>query len=149
MNAAIKNLPDKVKPDFICGCDAETRKKKFMEAINEFQELRKGAKGKFSDFQESIQKIDKGKLKKISKEVGKKLEEMKKKVDSYEVMLKKFVELLKDEWVPPPLTEIRQEEEKVEKVNLDVKENVMLITVGKTTITNETAVLKVNLSKLL
>jgi len=147
MNTAVKMLPEKVKPIYICGCTPEERKQKFMKVINEFQRQREEAKTKMNDFTENIKKLDKEKkLTSIKKEVGKKLGEMKKKVDSYEIMLKKFIELLKDEWVPPPLTEVRVDEEKVEKINDDVKVNVLVITIGKTTITNNTASLKVTLS---
>lgn len=146
MNKAVKSLPEKVKPSYICGCDNEERKQKFMDIIKEFQSLRQAAKDKMTEFTDSIKQLDEKKLKKIKKEVAKKLEEMKKKVDSYEIMLKKFIELLKDEWVPPPLTEVRVDEEKVEKINDDVKVNVLIITIGKTTITNNTASLKVTLS---
>ena len=149
MNKAVKSLPEKVKPSYICGCDNEERKQKFMDITKEFQSLRQAAKDKMTEFTDSIKQLDEKKLNKIKKEVAKKLEEMKKKVDSYEIMLKKFIELMKDEWVPPPQIEMKQDEEKVEKINEDVKENTLIISIGKTTITNDSASLKVTLSKII
>ena len=68
---------------------------------------------------------------------------MKKKCDSYEIMLKKFFELMKDEWTPAPQTETKFDEEQVEKINEDVKENFMVITIGKTNVTNDSSTLKI------
>jgi len=146
MNKAVKSLPEKVKPSYICGCDNEERKQKFMDIIKEFQSLRQAAKDKMTEFTDSIKQLDEKKLKKLKKEVAKKFGELKKDVDNYEIMLKKFVELMKDEWVPPPQMEIKKIDEKVEKLNENVKENLLIVSIGKATITNKTASLKVTLS---
>lgn len=124
----------------------EERRKKFIDIINEYKSQRDSAKEKANNFASDLTKLDKKKLKRVQKEVGQKLEDLKKRVESYEIMLKRFLELLKDEWAPAPITTIKKEEEKVEKINQDVKENFFVIKIGKTTISNTSANLRMILS---
>jgi len=144
---ALQDLPAKITSAYICGYDAEERKQKFGEVIKELQKQRQEAKDSLNAFMENVQKIGKEKVTKIKKEVAKSMQEKSKKVESLESILKKFLEFLKDEWIPVPQTEIKKQEEKVEKINEDVKENIIVITIGNTNITNNTSRILVTLSK--
>lgn len=70
------------------------------------------------------------------------------KVEKYEKLIKMLMDNLKNTWVPCPLTTMVEEEEKIEKLNENIPEHSIEISLDSTNYKEESAYLLVNLSKI-
>lgn len=142
---AVKDLPGKLTPEFIWGCTKEERNHKFQEALKELNRQRHDANDKLKEFQSKLVKIGKKKLAEIKGQVEPKLKQYKKISDDLESSLKTMMQNFKNDWTPPPRTEMRQVEDKVEVENEDVNPGILIITADKTTITDDSANIHITL----
>jgi hypothetical protein len=87
---------------------------------------------------EGFQKIDQKEFAKRKDEIKAALDKMKAKADKTAEIITKLTELSKNPWIPVPIMELIEEEEKIEKINEDIEVNALAIRIGSLTNTKET-----------
>ena len=126
----INEIPKQINPEYIYGYSNKERDEKFKEIFKYLIIKKNDEHKKLINFTNSIKKIDKEKLKKIESQIIKDIDSLKKKIKTYDELIQKMQIICKDEWIPAPLFEIK--EEKTIKINKQIEENNIVIHLGKT-----------------
>ena len=126
----VNEIPKQINPEYIYGYSNKEREEKFKEIFKYLIIKKNDEHKKLINFTNSIKKIDKEKLKKIESQIIKDIDSLKKKIKTYDELIQKMQIICKDEWIPAPLFEIK--EEKTIKINKQIEENNIVIHLGKT-----------------
>ena len=125
------NLPIDITPDFINGCDKQERLKKYYEISKSFMDRKNAVNSNLQDFANKIKSLDKREFEKSKEGIKTAIEQKKKRIETYEKILRKLIDDQKNPWIPPPLFGYEEETEKIEVVNEDIPQFTMEIYIGK------------------
>jgi hypothetical protein len=132
-----KELPKEITPEYITGYTEEERNKKINDIINilnkEKEELKKNLDNKINELKNNVDKIKKENMEKYKEASKIILDKEKNKINEITKIIQLVKETLKDKYIPVPDYIIAYEECKREKINDDIPENVIRISVGNLT----------------
>ena len=135
----MKELPKEITPEYIIGYSKEERKKKFDNIINKLKEEKENAKNnkeqKLEEMKIMSKNVKKENIEKFKEDSKKILDQEINKINEKAKEITLMNELLQDEYIPVPDYIIQSEEYKIEKINEDIPENVMRISVSNLTYT--------------
>ena len=115
----INPLLEPIKPEFINGCSLSERESKFKELI----------KGLTNQYQEGVKNLLE-EAKKISKEELKDLI-YKTELEKYNNIIRSLKKDILNIWIRPPIFKTRIENLRLEKINYNIKENSIKISIGR------------------
>ena len=135
----MNELPKEITPEYITGYSKEERKKKFDNIINKLKEEKENAKNnkeqKLEEMKIMSKNVKKENIEKFKEDSKKILDQEINKINEKAKEITLMNELLQDEYIPVPDYIIQSEEYKIEKINEDIPENVMRISVSNLTYT--------------
>ena len=135
----IKELPKEITPEYITGYSKEDRKKKFDNIINKLKEEKENAKNnkekKLEEIKIMSKNVKKENIEKFKEDSKKILDQEINKINEKTKEITLMNELLQNEYIPVPDYIIQSEEYKIEKINEDIPENLMRISVSNLTYT--------------
>ena len=130
-------LPKEITPEYITGYTEEERKKKInfiIEFLNkEKEELKKNLENKINELKSNVNKIKKENIEKYKEASKIILDKENNKINEITKTIQLVKETLKDKYIPVPDYIIVHEECKTEKINEEIPENVIRISVGNLT----------------
>jgi len=130
-------LPKEITPEYITGYTEEERNKQInyiIEALNkEKEELKQYLNNKINELKSNINKLKKENIEKFKEASKIIIDKEKNKIDEITKTIESVKETLKDKYIPVPDYIIAHEECKTEKINEDIPENVIRISVGNLT----------------
>ena len=115
----INSLLDPIKPEFINGCSLSERESKFKELIN----------GLTNQYKEGVKNLLE-EAKKISKQELKDLIH-KTKLEKCQNIIRALKKDILNIWIRPPIFKTRIENLRLEKINYNIKENCIKISIGR------------------
>lgn len=124
-------LPIDITPDYINGCTRKERAEKYMSIAKDFVERKNKLNESLKDVSEKLKLLDKREIDKNAEQIKKMINDKKQKIENYDKIIKKIIELSKNQWVPPPLFSLGQEDEKIEVINSDIPQYCLKLSIGK------------------
>ena len=141
----LNELPKSIKPEYIYGCSVDERTAKFKEILSELIKQKDEIVQKKNAYTEKLKKLKKNEFAKVKDTAKSVLDSYQSKINKYKEIIEGLNEKFKDKWVPVPEYCRNEEEDKVEKINNEIPENVMRIHIGKTNYEKDNVYLKVKL----
>ena len=138
-------LPKEINSEYITGYSKEERKNKFDNIINKLKEEKENAKKnkdkKLEEIKIMTKNIKKENIEKFKQDSKKLLDEEINKINEKTKEIELMNELLQDEYIPVPDYIMQSEEYKIEKINEDIPENIMRISVSNLTYTKSNPII--------
>lgn len=126
----LMELPGKITPAFICSYSEEERVNKFNEVISEYTRQINEAQKAIDLIIEKIKASPTKDQLKIANSHKEELDKLKGRKTKLGFIIQKFKKILPNPWIPAPLYQVFDEEEKIEKINEDIPLNSIQISLG-------------------
>lgn len=125
------SLPLNVTPEFICGMSKKERIAELAKIIKNYSGRKVELSEKMKKLLEKFKTLEKRDLIKKKDEIKSTLDNIKKKINGFNNIIIRLQEVARDAWIPIPLTETIEEEDKIEKINEAIEPSSVVIKIGK------------------
>ena len=145
----INELPKEITPEYITGYNEEERKEKINYILNRLKQEKEDAKKslneKLEEIKQKTKKVKKEDIETFKIESKQLLDNEKNKISVLSKEIESINGILNNKYIPVPEYVIKNEDYKIEKINKDIPENTIRISVSDLTYTKSNPLIRVNL----
>ena len=145
----INELPKEITPEYITGYNEKERIEKINYILNRLKEQKEDAKRslneKLEELKQKTKKVKKEDIEAFKIESKQILDNEKNKISELSKEIESINGILNNKYIPVPEYIIQNEDYKIEKINKDIPENTIRISVSDLTYTKSNILIKINL----